>query len=167
MKKTIVTVCICIMSVYTFAQTIQEQLGTAISTGNVEAIGMLIKQGADPNKKIPIANTKYFENPLNSAILVNKPEIVEELLKNGADPNLKNPQGVTPIFATTSGIVFGKKYWLEELKDSVTADVKCAALLIEYKADVKGKWAGKTWAEQAKAYNHTALYNYAIKKGSK
>ena len=167
MKKLFATLFACSTTVLLFSQSLQDQLGTAISTGNLEAVTMLIKQGADPNGKISIPNTKYFENPLNSAILVNKPAIVEELLKLGANPNLKNPQGTPPLFATATGIVFGSKYWLEELQDSVSADVMCASLLIKYKADVKAKWGGKTWAEQANAYKHEQLYKYAILKGSK
>lgn len=79
-------------------------LHMALKGFDIESIKMLIRRGADVNKKDSNRNTPihilfsiFDQSPLTSA------RIAQILINEGADPNLKNEFGVTPIHIATIG----------------------------------------------------------------
>lgn len=78
-----------------FATPIEDQLLEAARTGDIPAIQLSIRQGANVNPK-----NKYGITPLLQAIGQNQTEAVRFLLNNGADPNLNAPFG-SPLLEAT------------------------------------------------------------------
>lgn len=77
-------------------------LHVAASNGNVQAVEMLLKAGADVNALTSLLNTPLIESfPVSSKLsrdLINRhTRIVELLINAGSDVNARNQQGNTPL----------------------------------------------------------------------
>ncbi len=72
-------------------------LFSAISSGNVELVKLLLDNGADFNVR-----NKYGESPLHKACSEGHGSIVELLLKCGANPNVQNGRGKSPLYRACS-----------------------------------------------------------------
>ncbi len=78
----------------TLKEETETPLFTAITTGNLNIVDLLLDKGANKEAK----NVKG-ETPLFAAIRSKQHEIVKLLLDKGADSEAKNPNDETPIFA--------------------------------------------------------------------
>ncbi|WP_341821338.1 ankyrin repeat domain-containing protein [Wolbachia endosymbiont (group A) of Myopa testacea] len=67
-------------------------LFSAISSGNVDLVRLLLENGADHDIR-----SKYGESPLHEACFKGYDRIVELLLEDGADPNIKDREGKPPL----------------------------------------------------------------------
>jgi ankyrin repeat protein len=73
-------------------------LHDAARDGNLSQVKILLKQGADVNKR-----TEAGETPLHWAALGGHTAVVNELLKSGADVNAQNGFGSTPLHWAAGG----------------------------------------------------------------
>lgn len=72
-------------------------LSAPISTGDVEAVRLLLEAGADPNRPLPRDADLPARPPLHEAIAAGCPvELAELLLRHGADPDAAGPDGRSP-----------------------------------------------------------------------
>ena len=67
-------------------------LAVAAIHGQVEAVNLLLREGADVNAKHPDGNTA-----LHAAAFFGRPEVVKVLLEHGADVAARNEEGRTPL----------------------------------------------------------------------
>jgi ankyrin repeat protein len=72
-------------------------LSAPVSTGDTEAVRLLLDAGADPNRPLPRDEDESPWLPLYAAIASECPaELVELLLARGADPDAPGPDGRSP-----------------------------------------------------------------------
>jgi ankyrin repeat protein len=72
-------------------------LSAPISTGDTEAVRLLLEAGADPNRPLPRDGDEPPRSPLTEAITCGcSAELVELLLRHGADPDAPGPDGRSP-----------------------------------------------------------------------
>ena len=72
-------------------------LSAPISTGDIEAVRLLLEAGADPNRPLPRDDDHPSRSPLHEAIAAGASAgLVELLLDHGADPDVPGPDGRSP-----------------------------------------------------------------------
>ena len=119
------------------AEKIDEVAGQAAAKGQLEVVKTLLRNGADPNRKmiypnLPTRNERVtrtcpYETILGAAISSADIATVDLLLSKGADPNMAWPQGERPLFRAISQ--------LEEAKDDINPkkwNIKEADLQVAY-----------------------------------
>jgi ankyrin repeat protein len=103
-------------------------LSVAIGQGNLEAVELLLKSGADPdifshfktyNEEELAHQTGFKESALHLAVGTGQKDVVELLLKHGADVNVKDVDDKIPL---QSAIEAGHDTIAEILK---SADEEC------------------------------------------
>jgi ankyrin repeat protein len=78
-------------------------LSAPVSTGDTEAVRMLLEAGADPNRPLPRDDGEPAWPALYAAIQAGCPaELVELLLSHGGDPDTAGPDGRSPYRLATS-----------------------------------------------------------------
>lgn len=78
-------------------------LSAPISTGDTEAVRLLLQAGADPNRPLPRDDGDPLWPPLYAAVRSGCPaELVDLLLRHGAEPAAAGPDGRSPSRLATS-----------------------------------------------------------------
>jgi ankyrin repeat protein len=78
-------------------------LEKAVGRGNIKAVKLLIKNGADPNQMIFDCHW-HLTSPLKRAVCLSRPNIAKFLLKNGADLHQRYNDGDTLLHEAMAGI---------------------------------------------------------------
>ena len=86
----------------------QQDIHTAIVTGNFEVLKQHINAGSDLNKKESMSGS----TPLMMAITFNRPEMVDALLKENVDLTIQNNDGSTALHTAA---FFGRIKFVEKL----------------------------------------------------
>jgi ankyrin repeat protein len=77
-------------------------LSAPVSTGDTEAVRMLLEAGADPNRPLPRDDREPAWPPLYAAIQADCPAELAELLLDRGDPDGTGPDGRSPYRLATS-----------------------------------------------------------------
>ena len=106
-------------------------LHRALSRGDEEVVGALLRNGADPNKKSPYGNnlSKCFENR-------NAVELVGLLVEHGLKVNPDNDDFISPlhqVLSSSPNAIIGSTRTSDEMKEEMVA------MLIEAGADIHAK----------------------------
>lgn len=72
-------------------------LGMAVSGGKAAVVRVLLKAGADLNRRMFFKNDKVGEAPVFIAIARDRVDCLDVLLKAGAKVNVRNYRGETPL----------------------------------------------------------------------
>lgn len=112
-----------------------------------EAVGLLLKAGADPK----LAN-RYGASPLSEAAALGNATIVEELLKGGADPNTRTTADGETVLMTAAR----------------AGNLEAVQALLAHGADVNGKesYKGQTALMWAAAEDHPEVVKALLAHGA-